>query len=45
LALVPAQSPLGRWLAEPHLFGGRPAELAKECKGIVFVESAGPGAN
>ena len=45
LTLVPAQSPLGRWLAEPHLFGGRPAELAKECRGIVFVEAAGPGAN
>ena len=43
LSAVPAQSALGRWLAEPHLFGGRPAELAKACKGIVFVEAA-PGA-
>jgi hypothetical protein len=42
---VTAQSALGRWLAEPHLFGGRPADLAKECKGIVFVEAAGGGAN
>jgi hypothetical protein len=41
LKLVPAQSTLARWLAEPHLFGGRPADLAKECKGIVFVEAAG----
>jgi hypothetical protein len=45
VTLVPAQSTLGRWLAEPHLFGGRPAELAKECKGIVFVEAAGAGPN
>ena len=43
LSAVSSQSALGRWLAEPHLFGGRPAELAKVCKGIVFVEAA-PGA-
>jgi hypothetical protein len=40
VSLVPAQSALGRWLAEPHLFGGRPAQLGKSCRGIVFVEAA-----
>ena len=42
---VPEQSVLGRWLAEPHLFGGHPAELARSCTGIVFVEAAAAGAN
>ena len=42
---APAGSVLGRWLAEPHLFGGRPAELARACRGIVFVEAASAGAN
>jgi hypothetical protein len=45
LSSVPAQSALGRWLSEPHLFGGRPTELAKECKGIVFVEATPAAAN
>jgi hypothetical protein len=40
VGLVPAQSALGKWLAEPHLFGGRPAHLDKSCRGIVFVEAA-----
>jgi hypothetical protein len=43
LSVVPAQSALARWLSEPHLFGGRPTELGKECKGIMFVEAT-PGA-
>ena len=41
VSAVPPQSALGRWLAEPHLFGGRPTELARACKGITFVEAAG----
>ena len=45
LSSVPAQSALGRWLAEPHLFGGRPAELSRVCKGIVFVEGSTGAAN
>jgi hypothetical protein len=40
LSKPPADSALGRWLAEPHLFGGQPVVLAKVCKGIVFVESS-----
>jgi hypothetical protein len=45
LSIVPAQSALGRWLNEPHLFGGRPTELARECKGILFVDATPPQAN
>jgi len=39
LTRVPADSTLGRWLAEPHLLAGRPANLARSCTGILFVES------
>ncbi|MDE3166038.1 MAG: hypothetical protein KGN36_09545, partial [Acidobacteriota bacterium] len=43
LGAVPAASVLGRWLAEPHLFGGRPVTLAQSCRGLVFVEAGGEG--
>src|SRR5262249_42160262 len=39
LQRVPADSPLGRWLSEPHIFGGSPARLAHACSSIVFVEA------
>jgi hypothetical protein len=39
LAKVPADSALGRWLGEPHLFGGQPGTLAKTCDTLVFMEA------
>jgi hypothetical protein len=39
---VAADSELGRWLHQPHLFGGRPVVLGQQCKGLLFVEAA-PG--
>jgi hypothetical protein len=42
---VPPDSPLGRWLGEPHLFAGEPAALGQSCAGIVFVEATQPAAN
>jgi hypothetical protein len=38
LARVPAETALGRWLGEPHLFDGQPATLAKNCDAVVFLE-------
>jgi len=40
LATVPEDSALGRWIAEPHLLGGRPVSLRQACRGIVFVEAS-----
>jgi hypothetical protein len=40
LAKVPADSALGRWLGEPHLFGGQPGTPAKTCDTLVFMEAA-----
>jgi hypothetical protein len=45
LNAVPPQSALARWLGEAHLFGGRPTEMVKECKGILFVEATAIPAN
>jgi hypothetical protein len=42
---VPPDSPLARWLAEPHLLAGAPAALAQSCSGIVFVEARDTPAN
>jgi hypothetical protein len=39
LGRVPGGSALGRWLAEPHLFGGQPGTLAKSCDALVFLEA------
>jgi hypothetical protein len=39
LAKVPADTALGRWLGEPHLFGGQPGTLAKTCDTLVFMEA------
>jgi hypothetical protein len=38
LARVPAETALGRWLGEPHLFDGQPATLAKNCDAVIFLE-------
>jgi hypothetical protein len=45
LAKVPADTPLGRWLGEPHLFAGQPGTLAKTCDTLIFVEGEGAGKN
>jgi hypothetical protein len=37
---IPAESVLGQWLAEPHLLGGRPANFARSCTGVLFIEAA-----
>jgi hypothetical protein len=42
---VPDGSPLGRWLAEPHLFHGQPGTLAKSCDALVFLEASQPAKN
>jgi len=39
LAKVPADSALGRWLGEAHLFAGVPGTLAKTCDTLVFMEA------
>jgi hypothetical protein len=36
---VPADSVLGRWLGDAHLFAGEPVTLAQSCTGVVFVEA------
>ncbi len=38
LAKVPADSALGRWLGEPHLFDGTPGTLSKSCDALIFLE-------
>jgi hypothetical protein len=38
LAAVPAESALGRWLGEPHLFDGTPGTLSKSCDVLIFLE-------
>lgn len=45
VSAVPASSALGRWLAEPHLFGGRPVTLGQSCRGLLFVEAGATSAN
>ena len=44
LAKVPADTALGRWLGEAHLFDGQPGTLAKTCDTLIFME-AGNGRN
>jgi hypothetical protein len=39
LAKVPADSALGRWLGEAHLFNGQPGTLAKTCDTLIFMEA------
>jgi hypothetical protein len=42
---VPGGSALGRWLAEPHLFDGRPGTIAKGCDALVFLQASPPVKN
>ncbi len=39
-AKVPADSALGRWLGEPHLFNGQPGTLSKTCDTLIFIQSS-----
>jgi hypothetical protein len=38
LGKVPAETALGRWLGEPHLFDGQPATLTRSCDALIFLE-------
>jgi hypothetical protein len=37
---VPPETPLARWLAEPHLFDGQPGTLSKTCGTLIFLDAA-----